>query len=194
LRTPYSQFTKLTFDLRRYYYLTEHSLIALRFLTGAIWSYGNSTIAPYTEQFYVGGANDIRAFTVRSIGPGRYYDYENKGTYLDQAGDFKLEFNAEYRFRWVSNLYGAVFLDAGNVWLMRADDFHPGGEITRSKFFKDVALGTGFGIRYDMEFLILRLDWGIGIHAPYDTGKRGYYNIPKFWKGTGIHFAVGYPF
>ncbi len=194
LRTPYSQFTKLTFDLRRYYYITEHSLIALRFLTGAIWSYGNSTIAPYTEQFYVGGANDIRAFTVRSIGPGRYYDYENKGTYLDQAGDFKLEFNAEYRFRWVSNLYGAVFLDAGNVWLMRADDFHPGGEITRSKFFKDVALGTGFGIRYDMEFLILRLDWGIGIHAPYDTGKRGYYNIPKFWKGTGIHFAVGYPF
>lgn len=194
LRTPYSQFTKLTLDLRRYIHLSDHSQLALRLFTGAIWSYGNSTVAPYTEQFYVGGANDIRAFTVRSIGPGRYYDYDNKGTYLDQAGDFKLEFNAEYRFRWVSNFYGAFFIDAGNVWLMRGDDGHPGGEITRSKFFKDIALGTGFGVRYDLEFLILRLDWGIGIHAPYDTGKRGYYNIPKFWKGTGIHFAVGYPF
>lgn len=194
LRTPYSQFTKLTFDYRRYFHLTEHSTLAMRLFTGAIWSYGNSTVAPYTDQFYVGGANDIRAFTVRSIGPGRYYDYDNKGTYLDQAGDFKLEFNTEYRFRWVSNLYGAVFLDMGNVWLMRGDDAHPGGEITRSKFFKDVAVGTGFGVRYDLEFLILRLDWGIGIHAPYDTGKSGYYNIPKFWRGSGLHFAVGYPF
>lgn len=194
LRTPYSQFAKLTLDLRRYIHLTDHSQLALRLYSGVIWSYGNSTVAPYTEQFYVGGANDIRAFAVRSIGPGRYYDYNRRGTYLDQAGDFKLTANAEYRFRMVSNLYGALFLDAGNVWLMRADDSHPGGEIARSKFLRDVALGTGIGFRYDMEFLILRLDWGIGIHAPYDTGKSGYYNIPSFWKGTGLHFAVGYPF
>jgi len=193
-KSPYSQFLKLTLDLRHYIRLTKYSQLAMRLLTGAVWSYGNSTVAPYTEQFYVGGANDIRAFGVRSIGPGHYYDYANTGTYLDQSGDFKLEFNTEYRFRMVSNLYGALFLDAGNVWLMKSDDFHTGGSLSETNFLKDIALGTGFGFRYDLEYLILRLDIGVGIHAPYDTGKSGYYNIPKFWKGLGLHFAVGYPF
>ena len=194
LRTPYSQFTKLTFDLRRYFHLSEHSMLAMRLFTGAIWSYGNSTVAPYTEQFYVGGANDIRAFTVRSIGPGRYYDYDNKDTYLDQAGDFKLEFNAEYRFRWVSNLYGAVFLDAGNVWYLKDDWMGKEATLTGAPFFKSIALGTGVGLRYDLKFLVLRLDLGVGIHAPYETSKKGYYNFEKFKDSLGLHFAVGYPF
>jgi outer membrane protein assembly factor BamA len=86
------------------------------------------------------------------------------------------------------------FADAGNVWLMRPDDSHPKGELKGKDFLDQLALGTGFGLRYDMEFLVLRLDLGIGIHAPYDTGKKGYYNIGKFWDGCAIHFAVGYPF
>lgn len=192
--SPYSQFLKWTIDLRNKYSLTDRTLLATRLYAGVIWSYGNSRIAPYSELFYVGGANDIRAFAARSIGPGGYHDYAGRGTYLDQAGDFKLEANVEYRFPVVSNLYGALFLDAGNVWMLRKDDSHPVGEFGSGSFLKQIALGTGFGLRYDLEFLIIRLDLGVGIHTPYDTGKSGYYNIPRFKDGLGFHFAVGYPF
>ena len=106
----------------------------------------------------------------------------------------KLEANIEYRFHLVSNLHGALFLDAGNVWLLSEDYWHVGGKLWDGGFFKKIALGTGFGFRYDLEFLVLRFDLGIGIHAPYDTGKTSYYNMPKFWDSLGFHFAVGYPF
>lgn len=193
--SPYSQFLKFTADLRNKFYLTNRSLIATRLYAGAIFNYGNSDVAPYSELFYVGGANDIRAFAAHGIGPGGYYDYEGRGTYLDQAADFKLEANIEYRFPLISNLDGALFLDAGNVWLLRKADSHPKGEVAYGNILDRTALGTGFGFRYDLEFLILRFDIGIGIHAPYNTGKSGYYNIPKFWSdGVGLHFAVGYPF
>ena len=192
--SPYSQFLKLSFDLRNKYKLTDKSLLATRLYAGALWSYGNSNYAPYSELFYVGGANDIRAFAARAIGPGRYYDSQGRGTYLDQAGDFKLEANIEYRFNLVSNLHGALFIDAGNVWMLKKEDSHPLGELSSGNLLKSIALGTGFGFRYDLEFLVLRLDLGIGIHAPYDTGKKSYYNMPKFWDSLGFHFAVGYPF
>ena len=95
----------------------------------------------------------------------------------------------------ISNLYGAFFLDAGNVWLMKQDDSHEGGKFDAGNFLNDLALGTGFGFRYDLEFLVVRFDVGIAIHAPYDTGKSGYYNIRKFYKdGVAFHFAIGYPF
>lgn len=192
--SPYSQFLKLTLDLRNKFKLAEKSLIATRLYAGAIFTYGNSSVAPYSELFYVGGANSIRAFSVRSIGPGRYYDYSGRGTYLDQAGDLKLEANIEYRFNITGNLYGAAFVDVGNVWLLKNDDSHPGGKVGDGGFLNSIALGTGLGLRYDLEFLVLRLDLGVGIHAPYDTGKSGYYNIPKFKDSLGLHFAVGYPF
>lgn len=194
LFTPYSQFLKFNFQLRNIFHLTDHTSIATRVQVGAIWTYGNSDYAPYSELFYVGGANSIRAFAVRSIGPGRYYDRTGRGTYLDQSGDLKLELNAEYRFPIVNALQGALFVDAGNVWLMRDDVDHPQGKLGDGGFFKSIALGTGFGFRYDLDFLILRLDLGIGIHAPYDTGKSGYYNMRKFKDSLGLHFAVGYPF
>ncbi len=194
LGTPYSQFFKIQFELSNKWQLKEKSCIATRLQVGSIFTYGNSRFAPYSELYYVGGANSIRAFGVRTIGPGRYYDRTGRGTYLDQAGDFKLEANVEYRFPLVSNLNAAIFIDAGNVWNLRKEDAHPDGKLGEDGFFKSVALGTGFGFRYDLQFLVLRLDFGIGIHAPYDTGKSGYYNIPKFSDGLGIHFAVGYPF
>ena len=192
--TPYSQFLKLSLDLRNKYKLTDKSLLATRLYAGAMWSYGNSSYAPYSEMFYVGGANDIRAFAARAIGPGSYHDPKGHSTYLDQSGDLKLEANIEYRFHLVSNLHGALFLDAGNVWILSEDYWHVGGKLWDGGFFKKIALGTGFGFRYDLEFLVLRFDLGIGIHAPYDTGKTSYYNMPKFWDSLGFHFAVGYPF
>lgn len=200
LGTPFAQFLKFTSEIRPLYQISAKQQLAGRFMAGVVWAYGNKTIAPYNEQFYVGGANSIRAFTIRSIGPGRFHPSENSSySYVDETGDIKLEANLEYRFRMMSNLFGgnlngAVFLDAGNVWLMRKDEARPGAEFTFSKFFDNWAVGTGIGIRYDLSFLILRLDWGIALHVPYETGKRGYYNIPNFKDGMGIHFAIGYPF
>ena len=159
--------------------------------TGVIWSYGNLESAPYSEQFYVGGANSIRAFNVRSIGPGKYYTNQSKLSYMDQTGDMKLQFNIEYRPRLFGNLYGAAFIDAGNIWALRDDGYREGSKFRFKNFFREMALGTGVGIRYDMDFFVLRLDWGIGLHVPY---KSGFYNLPSFRDGQSLHFAIGYPF
>ena len=195
INSPYAQFLRLTSEVRTLLKIANKQHIAARFMGGVLWAYGNQTIAPYSEQFYIGGANSIRAFTVRSLGPGTYYPGKNTPYgYLDQTGDIKLEMNVEYRFPIFGDLYGATCLDAGNVWLMRKDESRPGGQLTLRNFAKSIALGTGAGIRYDMEFLVIRLDLGVALHAPYDTGKSGYYNIPKFKDGLGLHFAIGYPF
>ena len=200
LGTPFAQFLKFSSELSHVYYFNEKHQLASRIMGGVIWAYGNKHIAPYSEQFYVGGANSIRAFTIRSLGPGRFHPAQNANySYVDETGDIKLEANLEYRFRIFSNflggnLNGAMFLDAGNVWLLREDPSRPNSEFTFHKFFDSIALGTGLGIRYDLSFLILRLDCGIALHVPYETSKSGYYNIPKFKDGLGIHFAIGYPF
>ena len=195
LGTPFAQFMKFTSEIRTLFKVGEKQHIAARLMGGVLWSYGNQTIAPYSEQFYIGGANSLRAFTVRSLGPGTYNPGKNtKYGYLDQTGDIKLEANVEYRFPIFGELYGATFLDAGNVWLMRKDESRPGGELTLKNFAKSIALNTGLGVRYDLTFLVIRLDMGIALHVPYETGKSGYYNIPKFKDGLGLHFAIGYPF
>ena len=195
LGTPFAQFLKLTSEVRMLFKVGEKQHIATRLMGGVLWSYGNQTIAPYSEQFYIGGANSLRAFTVRSIGPGTYNPAgNNKYGYLDQTGDIKLEANVEYRFPIFGDLYGATFLDAGNVWLMRKDENRPGGEFKLKDLAKSIAVNTGVGIRYDLTFLVIRLDLGIALHVPYETGKSGYYNIPKFKDGLGFHFAIGYPF
>ena len=192
---PFSQFAKLTTELRYTYRINRRQSIAARVMGGIAYAYGNALVVPYSEQFYVGGANSIRAFTIRSIGPGRYHaDEDNQYSYIDQTGDIKLEANVEWRFNIFGDLHGAVFLDAGNVWLVRADESRPGAEFTLKDFYKNIALGTGIGLRYDLDILVLRLDMGIGLHAPYDTGRSGYYNITSFGKGLGFHFAIGYPF
>ena len=193
---PFAQFIKGTLEARYNYSLGEKQRLVGRVMAGAIYSYGNARTAPYNEQFYVGGANSVRAFTIRSIGPGRYYQSsdENKYAYIDRTGDLKFEANLEYRFPIMGDLHGATFLDCGNIWLLREDPDRPGGRLKAGHFFKDLALGTGFGIRYDMDFLVIRFDVGIGLHLPYETGKSGYYNLPRFKDGMGYHFAIGYPF
>ena len=194
LGVPFAQFLKLTAEWRQTFPLTPRSSIVTRFAAGAVWSYGNSTMAPYHDLLNVGGANSIRAFGIRTIGPGRYHPASAAWSYVNQVGDFKLEANAEYRFPLVASLYGALFIDAGNVWLMQPDEARPGGAVDVAHLAEDIALGTGVGLRYDLDFLVLRFDVGVGIHAPYDTGKTGYYNIPRFRDSLGFHIAVGYPF
>lgn len=194
--TPFSQFVKGSTQLvyGRRIAPGEHWLMT-RVAVGAAHAYGNSSQVPYAEQFYAGGANSVRAFTVRSIGPGSYHDPNSgNGTYFDQTGTFKFEANVEYRFPIVGPLHGAVFVDAGNVWLLKEDPQRPGGTLKASTFLKDLALGTGLGLRFDIGMLVLRGDLGIGIHAPYDTGRSGYYNMKSFGRSLAFHLAIGYPF
>lgn len=195
LGAPFAQFLKLNTEFRYLWVLDRNNAIASRVAGGVIWTYGNSEVPPYSEQFYVGGANSIRAFTVRSIGPGGYHPEKSEFSYLDQTGDIRFEANIEYRFRIYKNLHGAVFLDAGNVWLLKNDPARPDAQLRLKTFPKQIALGTGAGLRYDLNFLIFRLDCGVPLHDPYETGKSGYYNVQgPFWKQLGVHFAIGYPF
>lgn len=165
-KNPYAQFLKVETDYSKTWQLTEHSKLVGHVNMGVVWAYGNAISAPYSEQFYVGGANSIRAFNVRSIGPGRYHAKTSYLSYLDQTGDMKLQANLEYRPRLFGNLYGALFLDAGNVWTLRSDSDRPGAVFKPKNILKEMALGTGVGIRYDLDFFVLRLDWGIGLHLP----------------------------
>ncbi|MDO4335667.1 MAG: BamA/TamA family outer membrane protein [Bacteroidales bacterium] len=194
--TPFSQFVKGQVQLvwnHRLLPKSDQWLVA-RVLLGAEHAYGNSREVPYSEQFYIGGANSIRAFTVRSIGPGSYRAPKNLvNGYFDQTGTFKFEMNAEYRFPIVADLHGAAFIDTGNIWLLKDDPLRPGGKLTGKSFFKDLALGTGVGLRYDLDMLVLRLDLGYGLHTPYSNGTPHYFNV-AFKKAFALHLAIGYPF
>lgn len=194
---PISQFVKVSGQLvygRKLSY-SKNVWLMMRAATGVAHAYGNSREVPYSEQFWVGGANSVRAFTVRSIGPGSYRpEQSNHGDYFDQTGTFKFEANIEFRFPILGPLHGAVFLDSGNVWLLRKDPQRPGGELRAKSFLRDLALGTGVGLRVDIGMLVIRGDLGIGLHAPYDTGKSGYYNLPSFGRSLAFHLAIGYPF
>lgn len=193
--TPFSQFVKFqTSVVYNHGVMPGHRLVA-RMLVGAAHAYGNSSQVPYSEQFYIGGANSIRAFAVRSVGPGSFRpDVTNPNGYYDQTGTFKIEANLEYRFPIFSYLKGALFLDAGNVWMLSDDSNRPGGKLVMKDFFNEIAVGTGLGLRFDMDMLVIRADVGYALHAPYDTGKSGYFNMPSFKKSYAFHLAIGYPF
>ncbi|WP_455540973.1 translocation and assembly module lipoprotein TamL [Prevotella fusca] len=193
-KNPYAQFVKVDANMTKVWSIAEKSSLAAHVNIGTLWAYGNSRFAPYTEQFYVGGANSIRAFNARQIGPGRYRSTQRRRSYVEQTGDIKFQFNLEYRPHLMGSLYGAVFLDAGNVWTMHYDDGRPEGYFKMKNLFKEMALGTGVGLRYDIGYFMLRVDWGIGLHVPYETGKTGFYNISKFKDAQAFHLAIGLPF
>ena len=192
---PFAQFLKIESDFSYNHCIDQNNWLVGHIGVGALYSYGNSNIAPYIQQFYVGGATSLRGFTIRSVGPGTYTpEANNPYAYIDQTGNLKMEANVELRFRIYNDWYGAGFIDAGNTWLMKEDSDRPGGKLNLSNFFDSVATDVGVGIRYDWNFLVIRFDVGFAIHAPYETGEKGYYNIPDFTKGIGYHLAIGYPF
>ncbi len=194
-KNPYSQFVKLETDYTKTWTLDTKSKLVGHMNAGIVYSYGNSENAPFSELFYVGGANSIRAFTVRSIGPGGFTS--NKGrqwSYLMQNGQIIFVANLEYRRRLFGDLHGAIFLDAGNVWNYKDEIGNSETIFKPRNFLKQLATGTGLGLRYDLEFLILRVDWGFGLHVPYETSKSGYFNIERFKDMHSLHLAIGYPF
>jgi outer membrane protein assembly factor BamA len=161
--SPYSQYVRGDIDFRYYWQWARHSKLATRAVAGVGYAYGNSRTMPYIKQFAIGGSNSIRAFPARSIGPGSYMLDLDNAFFIDQRGDIKLEANAEYRFDIIKSFKGAVFVDAGNIWLMRPDPKDDttrrvGGEFQRKSFINEIAVGTGLGFRMDFSFFVLRLD------------------------------------
>lgn len=173
--------------------LGEKTAFAYRLQGGAIYSYGNSTSPPFDKLFFAGGVNSMRGWAVRTLGPGtQLYEQQN---YPAQMGDVKLEVNMELRFPVWNAFRGALFFDAGNIWFMRSKpDEYPDEAVFRfNKFYKQLALNTGLGVRVDLRFVVLRLDWGIQLHSPNrPAGERWIYNFK--WKNTALSFGVGYPF
>jgi outer membrane protein assembly factor BamA len=214
-KNNYSQFLRIETDLTKTWQIDNKTQLVGHVNAGYLWHYGNSDDYPFSESFFVGGANSIRAFTARSIGPGALI-FNNLGSmsYVLQNGNMKFVANLEYRRRLFGSLYGAFFIDAGNVWSSinyeipveegSTPQMEQGISIWNtetkkanfkaSRFFSDLATGTGLGLRYDLEFLIIRIDWGLGLHVPYETEKSGYFNIPRFKDMHSLHFAIGYPF
>ncbi|MEX2513705.1 MAG: BamA/TamA family outer membrane protein [Cyclobacteriaceae bacterium] len=196
----YAQYNKADIDFRYYWRFSEDNLIATRLFMGVGLPYGNSNSLPFVKQFFSGGPNSIRAFRIRSLGPGTYRsDLDGIGGFFDQAGDIRLEGNLEYRFPIVSYLKGAVFADAGNVWLVKENEALPGGKFS-SDWFGQLGVGTGIGLRVDVEFFVIRFDLATPIRKPYlPEGARWENSFDvkdSQWRRENLvfNFAIGYPF
>ena len=204
LNVPFAQYSKIDGDIRHYWQINTHTMFVTRLNAGVGYAYGNSIVLPYSKQFFVGGPNTLRAFPFRSVGPGRYssLNADNEvANPLEQSGDIRILVNAEYRYDLYKFIKGALFLDAGNVWLIKNDESRPSGQFKPSAFLQQMALGTGTGIRLDFDFFAIRADLGIPLYKPYnDDGHRWINKFPeqgfKEWrkKNWVWNIAIGYPF
>jgi outer membrane protein assembly factor BamA len=192
LNNIYSQYIKLSTDFRYYRNGFNKSLV-FRLYAGIGIPYGNSTALPYVEQFFSGGAYSIRGFTSRTLGPGAYHEVNNG--YIDQSGDLKLESNLEFRFGMSKTLKGALFIETGNIWLVNEDPNRPGSKFYPDTFINQLAVGTGFGLRFDFTFFVLRTDIGLPLRTPYIEDNRNWLiGTDKVVSGALFHLAIGYPF
>ncbi|MCH7396356.1 BamA/TamA family outer membrane protein [Belliella sp. DSM 107340] len=196
----FAQYSRADVDVRYYLRLNEKHTIATRLFGGAGLPYGNSESLPFVKQFFSGGPNSVRAFRIRGLGPGTYRPEQiDLGSFFDQAGDVRLEGNIEYRFPLVSVLKGALFMDAGNVWLINENEALPGGKFT-SNWWNEMAVGAGFGARIDIEFFVIRFDLATPLRVPYLPENERWGNTFEFgsksWRRENLifNFAIGYPF
>ncbi|HET9487819.1 MAG TPA: BamA/TamA family outer membrane protein [Chryseosolibacter sp.] len=213
--TPYSQFVRGEVDFRYFLNLDKRNQMATRIVVGTGYAYQNSKTLPYIKQFSIGGSTSIRAFPARSVGPGTFSvtqepvpagptgeeQSRNVRIFIDQRGDIKLEGNAELRFDIAGFLKGAVFVDAGNIWLIREDDERPGGKFNKDQFLNELAVGTGAGLRFDFNFFLLRLDLAFPLRKPFlPPSERWVFDEIDFlspsWRSDNLilNIAIGYPF
>jgi outer membrane protein insertion porin family len=201
LGVAYSQFIRITNEERYFYNLTKTSKIGLRLLVGAGIPYTNSTTMPYNRQYFAGGTSSIRAFLARSLGPGTYQVPDSLSDIaVDQAGDITIETSAEFRFDIFKNFKGALFVDGGNIWLVNEDPQRAGGKFS-SNFYKEFAVGSGLGFRFDYTFIILRFDFAFPLRKPWlPDGERWVVNDINLGSGSWrrenlvLNIAIGYPF
>lgn len=197
----YSQFAKFSLDGRGYFNFMDKNKLALRIFAGVARPFSNSSVLPYTEQFFSGGPNSIRAFQINSVGPGTYFQNPGNAVFLQLGGNLKLESNAEYRFNIYRYFKGALFVDAGNVWMLKSDPSTIGSPFTFSGFADQLAVGTGVGLRIDVSFFILRFDLAMPLRKPWlEENHRWVTNQFNFgnstWRGENLilNVAIGYPF
>ncbi len=194
LNIPYAQYLKGDLDFAQNIIIDERNSLAFHAAFGIVVPYGNANAIPFEKRYFSGGANSVRGWSVRGLGPG---SFPGDGNFLNQSGDLKLDASAEYRTRLFWKFNGAAFIDAGNIWTLRKDEVNqPGGFFRFKEFYKQIAVAYGLGLRLDMDFLILRFDGGMkALNPVYKTGKDRYPVIhPRFSRDFTFHFAVGYPF
>jgi len=177
-------------DLHYYVNLNRYSKLVTRFSAGVGIPIGNSNILPYIKQFYVGGTNSLRSFIARSLGPGSELPPEG---YNDQTGDIRLEANLEYRFTLAGSMKGALFMDAGNIWLFNDDPTRPNGSFHLDSFLDQVGISYGWGLRWDFDFIVARLDFAYTLRTPYFPVEDRWTDSFEFWDPV-INIAIGYPF
>lgn len=186
----YSQYVRFDVDYRRYWKLKYHNLLAFRIMGGVAQPYGNSVSIPFEKSFWLGGANDMRGWRLRSLGPG---GYSTSKVTIDKTGDIMLQASIEQRFPIYSFLLGSLFIDAGNIWLRNASEDFPNGSFKLNSFYKQIAMDLGVGLRFDFSFFIFRLDAAIPFHNPAVANK--WFSHDDFRiKNTILNFGIGYPF
>ncbi|MBR4136968.1 MAG: BamA/TamA family outer membrane protein [Bacteroidales bacterium] len=188
----YAQYIKYQFDFRFYHYFRNRNVLALRFFYGQGIAYGNSNDIPFEKSFYAGGSNGMRGWQFRGLGPGEFIN--ESGYDMEHIGDVQLESNIEYRFPLYGVLKGALFSDVGNIWTLTNNESFPGGQFKFDKFYKQLALDAGFGIRFDFSFFLIRLDMAVPLVDPaYPEDSRLRINKLQ-WKDVVWNFGIGYPF
>ena len=193
LGIPYAKYLKGDFDFAQNIRIDDRNSIAYHFGMGVAVPYGNAKTIPFEKQYFAGGANSVRGWSVRELGPG---SFPGDGNLLNQSGDIRLGASVEYRSKLFWKLQGALFIDAGNIWTIREYENQPGGEFKFDTFYKQIALAYGLGIRFDLNFFILRFDGGMkALNPAYSSGRDRWPIIhPNFKRDFAFHFAVGYPF
>lgn len=190
----YSQYVKGDFDYTYTYNFNERNTMAFHAGLGVGVPYANSSILPFEKRFYAGGANGVRGWSVRTLGPGKYDSKNSVTDFINQCGDIRLDLSMEYRAKLFWVLESALFVDAGNVWTIRNYENQPGGMFKLSSFYKEIAMAYGVGLRLDFTYFLLRFDLGMKAYNPAENQERWPLIKPKWGRDAAFHFSVGYPF
>ena len=192
---PFAQYIKGDIDFARNWNIDERNSLVFHIGMGVAYPYGNSQVLPFEKRYFSGGPNSVRGWSVRSLGPGSYKGTEGNMNYINHSGDIKLDVNLEYRTHLFWKFNGAAFIDAGNIWNIRDYEGQEEGTFRFNRFYKQLAVAYGLGLRFDLDYLIIRFDGGMKAVNPMKTGKDKYpFLRPKFSRDFAFHFAVGYPF
>ena len=191
----FAQYVKGDIDFTKYFKFDNTNTLVFHAGLGIAYPYGNSSILPFEKRYFSGGANSVRGWSVRSLGPGRYVGKNGNIDFINQTGDIKLDLNIEYRTYLFWKLDGALFVDAGNIWTFRDYKDQPGGQFDITEFYEQLAVSYGLGFRLNFDFFILRFDMGMKAIDPAYVGSAHYpITRPRFSRDFAFHFAVGMPF
>lgn len=193
----FAQYVKGDFDLTHSFSIDQENSLVFHFGFGIAYPYGNSSMLPFEKRYFSGGANSVRGWSVRSLGPGSYKERDGRINFINQTGDMKLDLNAEYRTHLFWKLDGALFVDAGNIWTLHNYQEQPGGQFRFKTFYKELAASYGVGFRFNFDYFILRFDLGMkAVNPAFETDNEAHYPVfhPRLSRDLAFHFAVGMPF